>query len=307
MTLSIRTMRQSDYEQVTELIYDSTNEWYLAQNRGQIFTGPKSNASIFCRVYETLDPGCCLVAVDDKANRIAGSCFYHPRETHYSLGIMNVHPDYFGMGVASMLLRKIIDKCEQAALPLRLVSSAVNLDSYSLYNRYGFVPQTIYQDMIITVPEAGLTDPPDNISNIRTATKDDINEMADLEMRVHGLGREKDIRYFIENHDHIWHTLIHEDNNEITGWLVSVNDPGSCMVGPGVMTNEQTAINLIYAQLDHLRGKTPVTLIPATCRQMIDAMYHWGAKNCELHFTQVRGKTYQIDGIALPTFMPETA
>jgi hypothetical protein len=36
-------------------------------------------------------------------------------------------------------------------------------------------------------------------------------------------------------------------------------------------------------------------------------MYDWGARNCELHFCQVRGEFKPFQGISMPTFLPETA
>ena len=100
-----------------------------------IFTGDPAGTELFCSVYEALDPGCCLVAENTRTGRLAGSCFYHPRPTHVSLGIMNVHPNYFGQGVARRLLQAIIEIAAQQNKPLRLVSSAMNLNSFSLYTR----------------------------------------------------------------------------------------------------------------------------------------------------------------------------
>ncbi|NQT86036.1 N-acetyltransferase, partial [bacterium] len=94
MSIELRAMRRDEWGAVAELIYDSTNAWYVANGRSAIFSGPKSHCELFCQVYETLDPGCCVVAEDTATGRLAGSCFYHPRPTHVSLGIMNAHPDY---------------------------------------------------------------------------------------------------------------------------------------------------------------------------------------------------------------------
>src|SRR4029450_1138689 len=111
----------------------------------------------FYEVYSALEPGCAVVAENTRTGRLMGSCFYHPRKHHVSLGIMNVHPNYFGGGVARALLQHIIDYTERRGCKaLRLTSSALNLDSFSLYNRAGFVPRYAYQDMFLKVPERGL-------------------------------------------------------------------------------------------------------------------------------------------------------
>ena len=99
--LIIRAMKSDEWDDVAELIHLSTNYWYEANRRLRIFTCPPGGCVWFCKVYEALDPGCCLVARDAKSGRLVGSSFYHPRPTHVSLGIMNAHPSYAGKGVAS--------------------------------------------------------------------------------------------------------------------------------------------------------------------------------------------------------------
>src|SRR5690606_26225274 len=137
-----------------------------------------------------LTPGCNVVAVNPANGRLMGSCFYHPREHHVSLGIMNVHPNYFGRGVGSALLRHIIDFTEKQNYPaLRLTQSAINVDSFSLYNKAGFVPRYSYQDMLISVPEGGLSPTLAETAQVRDATPDDVSAMAELEMTVSGISR----------------------------------------------------------------------------------------------------------------------
>ena len=151
-----RTMRPNEQHDVASLIRESTNSWYEANGKAPIFTGDPSATMLFCDVYEALDPGCCLVAVVKETGQIAASCFYHPRSTHVSLGIMNVHPNHFGKGLARHLLDRIVHLSEEQNKPTRLVSSAMNLDSFSLYTRGGFVPRQIFQDMTMAIPKEGL-------------------------------------------------------------------------------------------------------------------------------------------------------
>ena len=69
---------------------------------------------------------------------------------------MNVHPEHFGKGLARHLLERIVRLSDEENKPTRLVSSAMNLDSFSLYTRGGFVPRQIFQDMTLAVPDEGL-------------------------------------------------------------------------------------------------------------------------------------------------------
>ena len=79
------------------------------------------------------------------------------------------------------------------------------------------------------------------------------------------------------------------------------------MLGPGVIRTEQQAAALIHMELDRHRGRTPVFLVPVDRYGLVRQMYDWGARNCELHFCQVRGRFQPYQGINMPTFLLETA
>lgn len=305
--IHLRSMTRSDWPAVANLIYDSTNAWYAAHARAPIFTGPREIAQLFCHVYEALDPGCCVLAEDVTTGRLAGSCFFHPRPTHVSLGIMNVCPDYFGSKVGCKLLNHIIAIADAQLKPMRLVSSAMNLDSYSLYNRAGFVPRVIYHDMIIKVPKTGFAPAAPGWQRVRPGRLDDVPYLAALEFQLSGISRENDLRYFVLNADGIWHVSVYENElGIIDGYLASIAHPASTMLGPGVARSDWQAAALIAAELDVRRGTQPVWLVPAQCETLVRTMYSWGAVNCELHFAQSRGPWTPPNGIVLPTFMPET-
>ena len=88
---------------------------------------------------------------------------------------MTVHPNHFGRGVGGALLKHIIDYTDsQGYAALRLTQSALNIDSYSLYNRYGFVPRYAYQDMLISVPQEGLEIHAAGDERVRDATLADV-------------------------------------------------------------------------------------------------------------------------------------
>jgi GNAT superfamily N-acetyltransferase len=307
----IRTMHSSDFDEVAALIRDSTNAWYTASNKPAIFHKQGLSTRIYCEIYEALDPGCCVVA-EHSSGRLAGSCFYRTRETHMALGIMNVHPDFFRRGVASMLLRHITDLADAARLPLRLVSSAMNLDSFSLYTRAGFVPRMSFADMFIAVPRDGLNNPhphphPLLLERVRPARLEDIKAIGDLEMHLSHIRREKDYRFIIENAHKVWHmSVIDDGRGGIDGYLASINHPASNMLGPGIARTQQQAAALIAAELGHHPGRSPVFLIPVECSQLMQTIYWWGGRNVETHFAQVRGRFDGFNGVIMPTFMPET-
>lgn len=298
----LRPMRPGEEAAVAALIHRSTNSWYREKLGHEIFTCPPEDCRLFTETYEALDPGCCVVAEIDGV--IAGSCFYHPRETHVGLGIMNASPEHAGKGVAKALLEDIVAKAGD--LPVRLLSSALNLDSFSLYTRAGFGPIVVYQDMRIPA-DVPLPPPPVHPGSVRPATTADLFPMVDFEEKFAGIRRAKDLAFFLRNPGGHWSTFVHRDEaGKIDGWLSSVDHPACRMVGPGVMTDEGVALSLLHAQLSLPRGGPPVFLVGTHESAMIAELYRWGARNVELHFAQIRGPYTPAQGLIMPSFLPES-
>lgn len=307
MGFRIRTIAPGDRAEVASLIQVSLNYWYQTHGRPPIFSGNPAAADCFYEVYSALEPGCAVVAEDEETGLLAGSCFYHPRPHHVGLGIMNVHPNWFGRGAAGALLRHIIGLAEEQGKPVRLTSSALNLDSFSLYTRHGFVPRQAFQDLYLTVPAGGLDLAGAGRIHVRDAVEADVGAMAALELAVSGITREIDYRFAIANPVGCLHAAIYEgESGAIDGFILSCNHRSFAMVGPCVARSEREAGTLILAELDRFRGRTPVFLLPVDRPALVRRMYDLGARNCELHFCQVRGAFQPFAGISTPSFLPET-
>jgi GNAT superfamily N-acetyltransferase len=306
--MRVRTMTQEDRSEVAELIYISLNVWYQMHGRPPTFSSGPSAAEVFYDVYSTLEPGCAVVAENTRTGRLMGSCFYHPRPHHVGLGIMNVHPNYFGQRVGRALLQYIIDFTEKGGYKaLRLTQSAFNLDSFSLYTRGGLVPRYAYQDMLLQVPPTGMKGSTPGADRVRNATLADVPAMAALEMAVSGITREQDCRYCIENQLGFWHVSVYESpQGQIDGFMISSGHSGMNMLGPCVARSETEAAALILRELDLHKGRSPIFLVPMERVKLVRQLYDWGARNCELHFCQVRGEFQPLQGVSMPTFLPET-
>ena len=302
----LRDMRASDREAAARLIYCSTNGYYESIGREPIFVGDELVPAAIFDVYQQLDAEQGIVAIDENSGAMIGLCFVHPRETHYSLGIMNVHPEHFGRGVARAILAQIVDRARTEDKPVRLVSSCLNLDSYSLYGRAGFVPFCTFQDMIVEVPEGGLAHGPPNELPVRTGTLDDADAMEAIEREVSGISRRRDYEYFLGNADGLWHVSVIESVSGVDGFLVSCSSDACNMIGPGVSRTDGQMAALVYAELNQHPGRAPVLLAPVARGQLVQQLYAWGARNCEMHVAQSNGAAQAPAGVVLPTFLPET-
>lgn len=284
-----RPLADSDREIYGQMLHGAFNTWYWDHGWGRdYFTCTPDEAAVFYDIYNDLNPGSSIALIDPSNGKIAGACFYHPREHHVSLGIMAVHPDYFGRGVGRKLIDNIVGFTEDNDYnSLRLVSSAMNMDSFSLYNRSGLVPRVSYNDMILAVPAEGMKGSVPGLDRVRDANKGDVDAMVALEFDVSGISRRPDYEYAIENKRGYLHAVVIEGvDGGLDGFAISVRCPALNMIGPCVARSEEAGLALVRHQLDHFAGQVPLFLIPMEKRHMVETLYDWGARNVETHLSR---------------------
>jgi len=306
----LRPLSPEDVTEYADLLYVSFNFWYWKHGWGRdYFSCAPHETAIFYQIYNDLTPGCNVAAFEPGSGRMTGACFYHPREYHVSLGIMSVHPNYLGKGVGRRLVNHIIAYTEDNGYKAcRIASSAINMDSFSLYNRAGFIPRVAHQDMVINVPATGIASPPvAGQELVREATAADVAGMGDLEMTVSNIRREMDYRYAIANPRQALHATVYEnDQQTIDGFMISVKHPALNMLGPCVARSEEVALALIRNELERFRSTGALLVIPMQKRKLVEQLYLWGAVNVETHLLSVRGEFREFNGVNMPSFLPET-
>jgi len=307
--IAFTALTASDREPIARLLHRALVHWYESRlGQGSRFGESHEPFTLFPDVYEALDPGECVTA-RTASGEIVGVCFSHERETHVSVGIIATSPDVGGRGIAKKMMSLVLDKAKRLGKPARLVSSLLNLDSFSLYTRLGFVPGAMFQDLLITVPETGLAaTAPAGIESVRDAVLADAPRISDFEHAQQGIRREKDFAFFIRNEVGAWRVLVSEaSDGSVNGFLAMSTHPSFTMIGPGVAIDETTAVALLWRALGCLRGQTLVFLASCAASALVRTAYSWGARNVELHVAQSTAPVAGAKGIVFPTFMPETA
>lgn len=309
-SFDLRPLSPAYHEETARLLHRSLVHWYQSRlGQGSRFGDSHEPFRLFPEVYADLDPGEAIAAHDTATGALLGVCFVHPRPTHVSVGIVATAPEARGRGIARALLAPVVDRARQAGLPVRLISSLLNLDSFSLYSRLGFVPHTIYQDLALTVPATGLlAPPPPGAERVRFITDPaEAARLAAFELDHQGISRERDYAFFLANRVGLWRTCVLEDTSgALAGFLVASHHPSCVMLGPGVAHDETAAAALLWRALDAMRGLSPVFLIPSSAARLIHQCYAWGARNVELHAAQAVGPIPAARGLSFPTFLPET-
>ena len=72
--------------------------------------------------------------------------------------------------------------------------------------------------MLITVPEEGFQIEKSSPGYVRAAKPEDLNAIHDLEQRLHGISRPRDLEYFIKNEPKLWKTFVYFDEMGLS-WL----------------------------------------------------------------------------------------
>ncbi len=309
-SISFGPLSPADQKAVASLLHRSLVHWYETRLRqGSRFGDSDEPFLLFPQVYEALDPGEAVTARDADTGAIVGVCFSHERETHVSVGVVATAPEAGGSGIARRMMEKVLEKARSLGKPARLVSSLLNLDSFSLYTRLRFVPGTIFQDMVLSVPAGGMAAPePRGVDRVRAARADDVARIADFEHSLQGIRREKDHAFFLRNEVGAWRVFVSErEGGELSGVLAMSTHPSFAMIGPGVSSDEASAAALLWRALDEFRGRAPVFLVPCAAAGLVQTAYAWGARNVELHVAQSTAPVSSARGIVFPTFLPESA
>jgi ribosomal protein S18 acetylase RimI-like enzyme len=307
--VQLSTLHADQHEEVAALLHRSLVHWYETRlGEGHRFGTSSAGFRIFPELYAALDPGEAICAKDANG-KIRGVCFVHARETHVSIGIVATDPDFSGRGMARRMMEMAMDRAQKQHKPVRLVSSLMNLDSFSLYTRLGFVPGSLFQDIEILVPDIGLPQaPPEGLDRIRLASSTEAGRLADLEFKLQRIRREKDYAFFLNNTSGEWQVWVHENQSgELCGFMVASQHPDWNMIGPGTAVDAQVAEALIWKSLDHRRGKRTVILAPCSATSLVAALYAWGGRNIELHVAQSTAPFEASTGLTFPTFLPESA
>lgn len=308
-SILFRPLNSNDIPEYSDMLYSAFNTWYREHGWVKNYFGCKPQETrIFYDIYNDLTPGCSVAAFSKATGQMMGACFYHPRDYHVSLGIMSVHPTYWRQGVGRALVNHILKFTQDNNYKsCHVVCSAINMNSFSLYNRSGFVPRFIYHGMVISVPEAGISKNIPGDDRIRDASLGDVVAMSNLEMEISGIKREMDYRYAIENPRKVLHGSVYENGQGgIDGFMISVKHPALNMLGPCVTRTEDIAIALIGMELNRFRGDSALLIVPVQMHKIAEKMYDWGATNVETHLMQVWGEFQDFKGVTMPSFLPET-
>ena len=120
-------------------------------------------------------------------------------------------------------------------------------------------------------------------------------------MELAGISRVKDYEHFIENQEGFWHVSVLESSDgELDGFLASVGHPLLTILGPGVARTEAGGLALVAAELDRLRGRTVLCLVPVDRDELVRELYGWGGAQLRAARPSDPGRAPALPGCEFP-------
>jgi GNAT superfamily N-acetyltransferase len=295
LSISIRTMTAGDVDVVAPLMVLAFNTVNARYGYPSEFPEPHA-AVLLSRYYLGQDPDGCLVAMRDGA--VCGSIFARRRGDHVSVGPVSVDPACQGLGVGRRMMEAVFDLHPDAA-SFRLVQTAFNKESFSLYSRTGFV--AVETMLRLDRPPVAVT-PEEDEPSVRPASAEELPAVADLDRRLLGVERERDLATFFG----MGNVYVYDHDGATRGYLATLPTPGPVFLGPAVAHTERQLTALVRSALRAV-GSLPVTLhLPTRFASAIDECYRLGFRLFALETFMVRGEWRTASAFYLRSMFPET-
>jgi len=196
MPISYRPAHAQDLERADALVVQSINDLTERHGFGRMAAPSRPDFQSFSLED---DPGGLWVA--EEAGQIAGFAFSWICGDLWFLAQLFVSPGHQGLNIGRELLRRTLEHAQKGAASNKaLITFAFNRVSQALYIRHGLFPRMpLYNvnlardDLMKRLPAAQLRSMPlrDTASTLR--------DLAQIDLRVLGLSREKHHRYLMGN------------------------------------------------------------------------------------------------------------
>lgn len=291
-------MRSADLPRVASIFRRAFNEMYRRRGFGPVVADPSVGA-VIAETYRSLDPEHCLVVV--RGERVVGSGFLHVRGETAGTGPITIDPDHQSQGCGRALMREICDRADRVGVrSLRLIQDAFNEQSFCLYGRVGFVArETLVRGNFPSRPDVGTRSA---TGAIRRATSRDLPNVVELERRLVGIERSKDLDLFLRMGD-----VFIAGRPQLDGAVARLVRGGVAVLGPAVSRDLDTMLDLIHAStIDLPRHIDTRVLVPASRADLLSALYDAGFQVHSLCMYMVRGSFAAPAGYYMPTLFPES-
>jgi hypothetical protein len=244
--IKVRTMRESDVDHAAQILVGAFAQVY--RQRGHIPPFPNlESAAWLCRSYLDLDGDGCAIA--ESGDIAVGVGFVHLRGTTASIGPVAARPG--GPRGVGRALMGHLTKLAVGCTSVRLFQDGFNPDSFGLYSQLGFAVRDVAPYLLAVELRPS---PRATIPDVRPGRPEDRAELEDLDRRLVGADRARDIAFLTATGS----VLVLERRRTIEGFLFLRALPARAVVGPAVATSEEVLCELVDAASLALPGRSAV-------------------------------------------------
>jgi GNAT superfamily N-acetyltransferase len=214
------------------------------------------------RIFVEANPEGCLVAECD--GRVVGSTTIIYYGSSYAwIGMVLVHPDYRGRGIATRLMKEALDLVTDCPTVKLDATAAGKL----VYDKLGFREERVVNRMTATTSNAlsghhnRVSKAPDSVGEIAPITTDNIFQIASQDRGHIGIDRSFLLRaLFVRTPDA---ALQLKRDGRIAAYCLGRQGTSFFQIGPLLAENDQDAIKLVQAVPSQLTGESVVIDVPA--------------------------------------------
>ena len=259
--IRVRPLRDADVDQAAQILVGAFAQVYRQRGHTPPFPNVES-AAWLCRSYLELDPDGCVIA---EAGELAvGVGFVHLRGATASIGPIAARMG--GPRGVGQALMAHVSKLTAGCTSVRLFQDGFNPDSFGLYARLGFVVRDVAPYLLASelIPAKRIP------SEVRPARPEDRARIEDLDRRLIGADRSRDIEFLMSTGS----VLVLERRRALDGFLFLRSLPARAVVGPAIATTEEGMCALLDAATLALPGRSAVmrasAASPAALRRAFD-------------------------------------
>jgi RimJ/RimL family protein N-acetyltransferase len=140
--ITIRLAKPGDEIKVAEMMKEAYKRkaWLYT---GRMEIPDKKKIKKMREQYSKKSDSFCFIAIDNSNKKVIGSCFFSFRKTgrlrHRIDGGWGLHPDYFGKGIGTSLLKKALSYAKQKGFKRAEAEATIeNKSSWKLAKKCGF-------------------------------------------------------------------------------------------------------------------------------------------------------------------------
>ncbi|MCJ7511275.1 MAG: GNAT family N-acetyltransferase [Dehalococcoidia bacterium] len=218
--------------------------------------------------------------------------FLDQRNDIAGVGPVAVGVEHQGRGLGRMVMEALLEQAEVSGFQsVRLLQTAYNMVSFSLYCRLGFDAKEEIAFLRGRPPDDERT-----VGAIRECTPQDLDALDDLSLDVLGFRRRGDVKTIMP----FVRPLVVEREGRLVGFVCRFPTPSGILMGPAVARDEEALKDLIVGAARLAPGDLrPV--VPVSCPSLLRWALQAGFSLSELGTLMVRGTYEAPAGASMPS------